>query len=161
MILFFTWFPRCFMAVPCSYRYFFWTQGISHHAWQCTSNTYGNRPHTYEFVFKFIQDPYLQKRTQSILNVKEQLRTAKDLTTISTMMLPPIKRMKFFIALETVANVLVRNPFFARAKWCLDYFANLIIHELTISSKEKLLNQSINKNFFEVNGKTKYMLLKI
>jgi hypothetical protein len=144
-ILSFTWFPQYFMAVPCSYLHSFWTQDIFHHVLQCTSNTFGSKPHTYEFVFKFSQDPYLQKRTRSIWCDIKKVRTAKDLTTIPTMMFASVKGMELFITLKTVVNILVRNPFLTWAKWSLDNFANLVIHKLTISIKEKLLNEWINE----------------
>ena len=77
----------------------------------------------------------------------KKIRAAEYLSTVATMMLSSVKRMKFFITFETIVDILVSNPFLFRTEWCFDYLSNLVIHFRVFINDliwEKIFSKNIN-----------------
>lgn len=97
------------------------------YAWQCTSNTSGNRLHTLELFSMVLLNLDLTMNIQSSL-VTKRLHIAENLSTISAVMFATIKYMEFFITFKACYCCLIFDPFLFGTQRSLYYFTNFIVH---------------------------------
>ena len=114
-------------------------QYIIHCALRCISNIFDNKLSTYELTYQLYRDPVPIENTMSIF-ILHKIRSAKDLTTISTVMFSTVKHMKFFITFEAVCDILVFNPFIFCTKRSFDNFSHLIIHLQQYIPRQNITN---------------------
>ena len=95
------------------------------------------------FLIASITHSNLLLTLSDILTVKEKIRTTKlvlwlhvteYLPAVPTVVLPAHKCMKLFIALEAIFYILIGNPFFFGAEWCLDDTSDLFVHIYKLST---------------------------
>jgi hypothetical protein len=60
------------------------------------------------------------------------MRGAEDLSAVSTVMLPAVERMEFFITFEAVDGLIVAYPLLLGTEGSLYYLLHLFVHQSTI-----------------------------